>query len=115
MASPIYNIEEPQEENSKLELLKNATAEVYSKENIETRTDLDDSMIMLIGNGKFFSKRYNLSILDTYLNDIMTLRLSKGRKSRGEHTAIAKALLQSEQEESQKPSMMDKLFGNRQR
>lgn len=112
MAQPIYNIPEQQEPNAKLELLKSATQEIFNKTDIEVKTDLDPNQIMLMANAKFFATRYKSTVLNVYTQDIMQLLLSKNRKSRQEHSALAKALVQSEQaEETDKMGIQERLFG----
>ena len=102
-----------QEPNQKLELFKEAISQVYEKKDIEVRTELNPTQILLFANAKFLAERYKIPALDTYIKNIMELSLSKGRKSRLEAQATAKALLQSETEQQQKPTLMDNLFGKR--
>jgi len=58
--------------------------ELFSKENIEVKTDLDDQEISIIARLKFLCDELDLENFRKSLTYLMELKVSKGRKSRKE-------------------------------
>lgn len=65
--------------------------EVWSKEDIETKTELDSAQIMRIN--KLYSMSFILgsSFLKTHIENFLHLQKSKGRKSMEEFVNVVKA------------------------
>jgi hypothetical protein len=66
--------------------------EIYSKKNIEVKTDLSIRQIMAISKGLLFADRYKCKIMRDFCNKIMILSVSKDRKSRKEFTDISSSM-----------------------
>lgn len=58
--------------------------EIFSKENIEVKTDLSEEEISIIARLKFLCDELELDNFKKALTYLMELRVSKGRKSRKE-------------------------------
>lgn len=63
--------------------------EVYSTENIEVKTDLNELQIKAITKGQLFAEHYNCSIMGKLCNKIMVLSISKNRLGRKEFKEIS--------------------------
>ena len=50
----------------------------------EVKTELNDAEILTISKLRFMSERYNLPVLNDFTNNLMTLKISRHRKGRGE-------------------------------
>lgn len=83
--------------------------EVYSKDNIEVKTDLNVKQINAITKGKIFSQRYKCNLLNNLCDNIMVLSVSKDRKSRKEFTEISKSINSPQEEEL--PTLGRRLLG----
>ena len=83
--------------------------EVYSKENIEVKTDLNVKQINAINKGKLFADRYNCTLLDDLCQNTMILSVSKDRKGRKEFTEISKSINSPQEEEL--PTLGTRLLG----
>lgn len=58
--------------------------ELFSKEDIEVRTDISEEETSIIARLKYLCETFDLTKLDKAITNLMQLRLSKGRKSRKE-------------------------------
>jgi phosphatidate phosphatase APP1 len=89
--------------------LQMAINEVYSKKNIELKTDLSDNLIKAIARGKLYYKQYGITIVKDLVNEIMMLRVSRNRLGRTEFTKIVQSMNSFSDIET-KPSLNQKLF-----
>lgn len=97
------------EGSSRDEYILKIIDEVFSKEDIELKTDLSTDQIIKITKGQIFAERYNCSIMDKLCNKIMILSVSKNRSSRKEFTEISKSV--SGPQEPDLPSIKTRLLG----
>jgi phosphatidate phosphatase APP1 len=98
------------ENSSRDEFFLKVIDEVFSKENIEVKTDLNNRQIIAMSKGEIFAQRYDCSIMRDLCEAIMIRSVSKDRKGRGEFTEISKSLnMPSEMEESL--SLKQRLLG----
>lgn len=63
----------------------NESKELFSKENIRTRTDLSDDEIRYATKLRYIRIKYDIPIYDILLQEMMEMRLSRKRKSRREY------------------------------
>ena len=94
------------------EYLKDVIKAVYDKSNIEVKTELNTSQIMAISRAEMIADVYNIPILKSFTNQIMTLMISKDRKSRKEFTEISKSIMASANQDEE-AGVIDKLIGNK--
>jgi phosphatidate phosphatase APP1 len=92
--------------------LEMAIKEVYSKKNIELKTDLNDNLIKALTRGKMFYKQYGIKIMNDLVQTVMELRVSKDRKGRQEFTKIVQSM-NSYQDMEGKPTLNERLFGGK--
>lgn len=71
---------EEKHKKSDLEMLK----ELFSKEDIETKTELNIKQIIVMNKKRMLARMLNFNELDKCLNDFMVLSISKERKGRTE-------------------------------
>ena len=104
---PLQSQEPATPESKHLEM---AIKEVYSKKNIELKTDLDNNLIKALTRGKMFYKQYGIKIMNDLVLTVMELRVSKDRKGRQEFTKIVQSMNSFPQSED-KPTINERLFG----
>ena len=83
--------------------------EVFSKKDIEVKTDLNTNLINQITRGKIYASKYKCSIMEELCNNIMILSVSKDRKGRKEFTEISKSIHSTEEEFN--PTLKRRLMG----
>jgi hypothetical protein len=83
--------------------------EIYSKEDIEMKTDLNQAQINALAKGQLYASIYNVPIVKELCNRVMLLLVSKGRNGRKEFVDMAKSM---NSEEDAKPTLPDRLMGN---
>ena len=98
------------QENVRDEHLLKIIDEIYSKDNIQLKTDVTIPQINALTKGLLFGKRYNCSLMDDLCDTMMQLLVSKGRQSRKEFTDISKSM-QPHNEELEQPRLDKRLFG----
>jgi hypothetical protein len=84
---------------------------VYSKDDIELKTDLNTPQITAISKGLIYAGRYNCSIMAELCRNVMTLSVSKNRKGRDEFVSVAKSMQQPQFVEDARPSLKERLMG----
>lgn len=102
-----------QEKNERLELYQAIIKDNYDTTNILAKTELSGKEIALYAYGSFLAKLTKSEIVTQYMEDLLIGKLSLKRQSRKEADNKSKALLQSSQEETQKPTFGEHLFGSR--
>jgi hypothetical protein len=88
--------------------LEKMLADFYSTENIEMKTELNQSQINSIVKAKTFIQRYKSNYMSEYIKNIMILSISKSRQGRKEWGEIAKREMTMEES---KKSLSERLFG----
>ena len=98
------------EDSAKDELLLKIIEEVFSKKDIEVKTDINDPQVIAFSKGKLYANRYNSEIVKEFVDLLSVYSVSKGRKSRKEFKEISVALnsMTSAEEE---PRIRDRLLG----
>lgn len=102
-----------QEKNERLELYKEIIADNYDTNDILAKTELSGKEIPLFAYGHFLVERTENPIIQSFMENLLIGKLSLKRQSRKEANDKSKALLQSNQEEAQKPTLGEHLIGAR--
>jgi hypothetical protein len=76
---------------------------------VDTRTELTDFEILQISRGRFLAAHFDLPELDDWLNSILRLKISRGRKSRSEAVEAVKAMNGIGQEVRTATGLMERL------
>lgn len=84
--------------------------QIFSKDDIEVKTDINTAQINALTKGKLFAKTFNCSIMDDLCEQIMLLSVSKDRRSRKEFTEISKNQM-FDNNQIQQPSISQRLLG----
>lgn len=110
----IFNRDIPQEKQTiaQVEIFDKYADEIFSKEDIEVKTELNDRQIVAFSRGMIFAKKYNMNLLEGLINQISIYSISKGRKGRKEFENVAKANLGMHNEESTR-NIPGRLFGTK--
>ena len=85
--------------------------EVFSKQDIQLKTDLTSRQIAAFARAKLYYEKYNVPMIGKLLQDMSEWLVSKDRKGRKEFTDIAKAFSSSFGSEVEPPSPMGRLLG----
>lgn len=101
----ILNSEENNNKSEKLELLNILIKENYSTENIFAKTELNETEVRVYSVGLLFGERYENKLVTNLIENLMKLKLSKGRKSRKEAVDISKSLLGKEEPQAPDPEL----------
>jgi hypothetical protein len=99
---------EQEQENRKDMWMQEVSKQIFSKDNIEVKTDLNTNQINALTKGLLFAETFNVSLMERLCNTIMVLSVSKDRKGRKEFTEIAKTF-QNETELDYRPSLKERL------
>lgn len=106
---------EPEETNTKESYegqhIEKIVEEIYSTDDIEVKTDLNDAEIKAIAKGQIFADRYNCNVVEKLCNKIMVLKVSKGRLGRKEFKDIAQSIQNPAPEEALPITMKERFFG----
>ena len=81
--------------------------EVYSKDDIEMKTDLTPAQVMPIAKGYVFAEKFDVPILKALCDQTLILLVSKGRLGRKEFVSIAQATTHA----PEAPSLSERLLG----
>lgn len=68
----------------KKEQNKNDSGRLLDKKDVEVKTELNDVEIVTIAKLDFIAERYKIPALNEFTNKLMTLKISRNRKGRGE-------------------------------
>jgi len=82
--------------------------EVFSVNNIDMKTDLNQRQINAITKGKLFANQFNCQIMMDLCNLHETLLISKSRAGRKEFIELTKSVTNNDQEA---PSIKERLLG----
>ena len=83
--------------------------EVFSTNNIDMKTDLNQRQINAITKGKLFANQFNCQIMMDLCNLHETLLISKSRAGRKEFIELTKSVTNTE--DAGTPSIKDRLLG----
>ncbi|MGD9580341.1 MAG: hypothetical protein AB7V50_03140 [Vampirovibrionia bacterium] len=97
-----------EQENRKDMWMQEVSKQIFSKDNIEVKTDLNTNQINALTRGILYADTFNVSIMKNLCNTMMILSVSKNRLGRKEFTEIAKTF-QNESELDYKPSLKERL------
>ena len=98
--------------NASVEIFKSIVDEIYSKKNIELKTELNDRQVMVFSQAKSFARRYKIPLLKELVKNYSEYAISKNRKGRNEFREIAKAMNQmAANDEMIQKSIPDRLLG----
>jgi len=84
--------------------------EVFSVNNIDMKTDLNQRQINAITKGKLFASQFNCEIMMNLCNLHETLLISKSRAGRKEFIELTKSITSSDQFDGV-PSIKERLLG----
>lgn len=90
--------------------LEKIIEEIYSTDNIEVKTDLNENEIRAITKGQLYAEKYKCNIVDNLCNKLMILKVSNKRMGRKEFKEISQSMQPSYPEE-QTMSIPQRLFG----
>ncbi len=109
----ITDVTQEAEPSERLEMLNAFAKEIYSKKDIQLKTELNMSQIMSFSKAILFADRYKNPILPKWVKNMMELLVSKGRSGRKELVNISSAMVAGAtmNPEPQRPSMSERLFG----
>ena len=82
--------------------------EIYSRKDIEMKTDLDIGLVKALTKGQLFATKYQSQLMEDLTNRLMVLLVSKGRQGRKEFIEMSKAM---NTEDHMQPTLSDKLLG----
>lgn len=98
--------------NPSVEIFGKITKEIYSVNNIELKTELNDAQIMAFSQARAFANKYKVPLLAEFVKNISKYSISRNRKGRKEFESIAKANLQmAGNDEQERRSIPDRLLG----
>ena len=95
-------------ENRKDIWMQEVSKQIFSKDNIEVKTDINTSQINALTKGLLFAKTYNVSLMKDLCDTIMVLSVSKDRRGRKEFTDIAKTF-NADIDIENKPNLRERL------
>lgn len=98
--------------NSAVEIFDKVVNEIYNKDDIALKTELNDKQIIAFSRCNVFARRYNISIISDIVNELSLHSVSRNRKGRKEFENIAKANLGMNMEDEGR-SIPDRLLGRR--
>jgi len=103
-------VEKNVEDSVKDEILLKIIDEVFSKKDIEVKTDINDPQVIAFSKGKLYANRFNSDIVSEFVDLLSIYSVSKGRKSRKEFKEISIALNSMNAVEDE-PRIRDRLLG----
>lgn len=105
----IQDLQMPKQESNVEVVMKVAAEQLFSRADIELKTDINTNQINALSRGLLFGEKYNCQLMTDLCNKIMLLSVSKNRKSRGEFTDISKARATDIDLDTNTPKMKDRL------
>jgi len=105
----LFGIDNQEERLSAKELRElKLLEEIYSRKDIEMKTDLDIGLVKALTKGQLFASKYKSQLVEDLTNRLMVLLVSKGRQGRKEFIEMSKAM---NTEEQAPPTISSRLFG----
>ena len=84
--------------------------EIYSKNDIEMKTDLTVDLVKSLTKGQLFAERYGSKLMKNLTDRLMYLLVSKGRQGRKEFIEMSKSF---NSVEDVAPTLSERLLGGR--
>ena len=78
--------------NEMIAYLDRITEKVFSKNDIEVKTELNDTQIVKFSRARSYAKVFSVDIINDIIDDICIFSVSKNRKSRKEFTQLAQGM-----------------------
>ena len=103
-------LEEKQEPSLREQNMAKLLEEIYSTNNIDIKTDLNQRQVNAITKGKLFASNFNCKIMMDLCNLHETLLISKNRLGRKEFIEVSKATLTT-QDYEQPIGVRERLLG----
>lgn len=97
--------------NNENEHLSKIVEEVYSKDDIELKTDLTGEQVLAISLAQTYEERFGVKILDKFTEKFMLLSVSKGRKGRKEFENITSSIYAKNTAEQEDKGIRARLIG----
>jgi len=98
--------------NASVEIFEKVTDEIYSDEDIELKTELNDAQILAFSSASAFAEKFNRPLISNIIHKLSIYSVSRNRKGRKEFENIAKANLGMSMEDESR-SIPDRLLGRR--
>lgn len=93
------------------ELTLKVIDEVFSKKDIEVKTDLNEAQVIHFSRGHIFHSLYNSPLMLELINTMSIYSVSKKRLGRKEFTDIAKAVNSYDSGITEEPLLRNRLIG----
>lgn len=97
------------EKSMREEAFEKLITSLLSTDDLETKTELTMNQIVNLSRGRLFAKTFNCEAMESLVNDIMLLSISKSRKGREELVRMAQNMPEDRPEE--KDSLLRSLAG----
>ena len=110
----LFGNNEPEERTSPetIELLNELTKQVFTSDDVETRTDLKDNQLLKFAVCRAYAEEFDIPVITDILETYSIYSISKGRKSREEFTKLASSITgYSVESEGRVRSIPDNLLG----
>lgn len=98
-----------EERSNKDITLERTLEELFSKNNIAMKSDLNTRQISSLARGLVFSEKYNNKTMASFINHLMELSVSKNRQGRAELVSVVQSGNDSGVDESAR--LLDRLLG----
>ena len=102
--------EEEAQAQAQQENTRNDSGRLLDKKDVEVKTELNDKEIISISKMLMIDTRYDVPVVKDFVEDLMTLKISRGRKGR---TEFIQGLHADERREEPSQSWLSKIFGNK--
>lgn len=86
--------------------LERALEELFSKKDIQLKTDLSQRQIIALSRGLIFAKKYNCNSMRSLINHVMELSVSKNRQGRGELVSLMQSANNDDEVEGLKKKLL---------
>lgn len=104
----LFNVNDTNTASLKEQNMAKLLEEIYSTNNIDIKTDLNQRQVNAITKGKLFATTFNCDIMMNLCNLHETLLISKNRAGRKEFIEMSKSVTNSDTEET---SVRERLLG----
>lgn len=91
--------------------VRRAIDEMFSSDDIAIKTDLTKRQILSIARGLFYAERYDSEVMRTFINHVLTLSVSKNRKSRDEFVRLIRAAQETVVAEEDSSGKLRRMLG----
>lgn len=81
----------PGEQDSQQVTMEKALDELFSKKQIELKSDISQRQVIALARGLIFAKKYKSKNMEGLINNILELSVSKKRKGRQEFVKVVQS------------------------